>query len=132
MVDGTIARKTKGVSKFGARFDTVADAVFTGVCFVRILPLVYIPVWLRIWIAVIVTIKIGNVLWEFLRRKRLLSVHSFLNKATGFLLFLFPLTINLIEPLYSSVVVSSLAMLAALNEWYCVAFQSDERMERSL
>ena len=38
MVDGTIARKTGSVSKFGARLDTVADFVFMSVCCVKILP----------------------------------------------------------------------------------------------
>ena len=37
MVDGTIARKTRSVSKFGARLDTVADFVFMSVCCVKIL-----------------------------------------------------------------------------------------------
>ena len=44
MVDGTIARKTKSMSEFGARLDTVADSVFVAVCFVKILPLMQFPI----------------------------------------------------------------------------------------
>ena len=65
MVDGTIARKTKSVSEFGAKLDTVADIVFAAVCFVKILPLIQFPTWLWIWIVIIATSKIGNVVVLF-------------------------------------------------------------------
>jgi len=118
MVDGTIARKTKSVSETGARLDTVADIVFVAVCFVKILPLIQFPTWLWIWIIVIATIKIGNVVWGLICNKKLVSMHTILNKATGFLLFLFPLTLSFIEPMYSSVIVCSLATVSAINEVY--------------
>ena len=118
MVDGTIARKTKSVSETGARLDTVADIVFVAVCFVKILPLIQFPTWLWIWIVVIATIKIGNVVWGLIYNKKLVSMHSILNKATGFLLFIFPLTLSFIEPMYSSVIVCSLATVSAINEVY--------------
>ena len=118
MVDGTIARKTKSVSETGARLDTVADIVFVAVCFVKILPLIQFPTWLWIGIIVIATIKIGNVVWGLICNKKLVSMHTILNKATGFLLFLFPLTLSFIEPMYSSVIVCSLATVSAINEVY--------------
>lgn len=116
IMDGTVARKTKAVSEFGAKLDTVADIVFVAVCFAKMLPLMNLPIWLWIWIAVIAIIKIGNILWGLICGKQLISLHTFLNKVTGFLLFLFPLTPNFIEPMYSSVVVCSVAMLAAIKE----------------
>ena len=118
MVDGTIARKTMSASERGARLDTVADIVFVAVCFVKILPLIQFPTWLWIWIVVIATIKIGNVVWGLICNKKLVSIHTILNKATGFLLFLFPLTLSFIEPMYSSVIVCSLATVSAINEVY--------------
>ena len=118
MVDGTIARRTKTISEFGARLDSIADIVFVAVCFVKILPLIHLPVLLWIWIAIIATIKIGNILWRFICSKRLISIHTLLNKTTGFLLFLFPLTLSFIEPMYSSVVVCSLATVSAIHEVY--------------
>ena len=116
MIDGKIARKTKTISEFGARLDTAADIVFVAVCLVKILPLTHLPVWLYIWIAIITTLKIGNILWEFIRSKRLLSIHTILNKTTGFLLFLFPFTLSFVEPMYSSVMVCSLATVSVINE----------------
>ena len=118
MADGTIARKTNSVSEFGARLDTVADGVFTAVCFVKILPIMQFPAWLWIWIGMIAIIKVGNVIWGLISNKRLVSLHTILNKITGFLLFLLPLTFDFIEPIYSSAVVCFIATLSAINELY--------------
>ena len=118
MIDGTIARKTKSVSELGARLDTVADSVFVAVGFVKILPLMEFPTWLWNWIVIIAIIKIGNVVWGLICNKKLVSMHTILNKVTGFLLFLFPLTFSFIEPMYSSVTVCSLATVSAINEVY--------------
>ena len=38
-------------------------------------------------------IKIGNIIWGFINKKKLISLHTFMNKATGVLLFLLPLTL---------------------------------------
>ena len=118
MIDGTIARRTKTISEFGARLDAAADIVFVAVCFAKILPLIHLPVLLWIWIAIIAAVKIGNILWGFICSKRLISIHTLLNKATGCLLFLFPLTLGFIKPMYSSVIVCSLAMVSAIPEVY--------------
>jgi len=118
MVDGTIARKTKSISELGARLDTIADSVFVAVCFVKILPLIQFPTWLWTWILMIAIIKIGNVVWGLISNKKLVSMHTILNKVTGFLLFLLPLTLSFIEPIYSSVVVCFVATVAAINEMY--------------
>ena len=118
MVDGTIARKTNSVSETGARLDTVADIVFVAVCLAKILPLMNFPDWLWLWIVAVAVIKTANIVWGLIRRKKLVSVHTLLNKATGFLLFLFPLTLNVIEPIYSAVILCSLATASAINELY--------------
>lgn len=120
MADGIIARKTKSISELGARLDTVADSVFVAVCFVKILPLMQFPAWLWTWIVIIAIIKIGNVILGLISNKKLVSIHTILNKVTGFLLFLLPLTLSFIEPIYSSVVVCLMATLSAINELYLI------------
>ena len=118
MADGTIARKTKSISELGARLDTVADSVFIAVCFVKILPLMQFSTWLWTWIVIIAIIKIGNVVWVLISNKKLVSIHTILNKVTGFLLFLLPLTLSFIEPIYCSAVVCFMGTLSAINEVY--------------
>lgn len=120
MIDGTIARKTNAVSEFGSKLDTVADIVFVVVCLIKLLPMIHIPIWLWIWIGVIAIIKVTNIVWGFIRKKRFVSVHTVLNKITGFALFLLPLTVTFIEPTYTVLVVCCLATVAAIQEGYCV------------
>ena len=120
MLDGTIARKTKSVSELGARLDTAADGVLVAVCFAKILPLMQFPTWLWTWIIMIAIIKIGNIVWGVISNKKLISIHTILNKVTGFLLFLLPFTIKFIEPIYSSTVVCFMATLSAIDEMYYV------------
>ena len=94
MIDGTIARKTNSTSEMGAKIDTAADLAFVAVSLIKILPTITIPQWLWIWGAVIAIIKIGNILWGYVSAKQFLSLHTMMNKITGLLLFLLPLTLS--------------------------------------
>ena len=120
MIDGTIARKTGAVSEFGARLDTVADFVFLSVSLTKFLPIVPISQWLLVWIAVIGVVKIGNLIWGYVRIKTLVSLHTVMNKITGLLLFLLPLTFPIIDLNYSSIAVCVVASLAAIHESFYI------------
>ena len=121
MIDGTIARKMEAVSKFGARLDTVADFVFMFVCSIKMLPLIHIPVWLWVWIIIVALIKIFNIALVFIHKKKLISIHSVLNKATGFALFLLPLSLTFDETIYSVATICVLATIAVMQEVYFIA-----------
>ena len=121
MIDGTIARKTETSSKFGARLDTASDFVFMFVCLVRILPLMHIPLWLLVWIIIVALIKIFNITLVFIRKKKLISIHSVLNKTTGFILFFLPPTLTFVQTTYSVVTVCVLATIAVMQEVYFIA-----------
>ena len=105
MVDGTVARKTNSASRFGSQLDTAADLVFIVASLVKLLPVIRMPQWLWIWGGVIAGIKIGNLVWGAAAKKQLLSLHTVMNKVTGFLLFLLPLTISFLELKYTAAVV---------------------------
>lgn len=116
MIDGTIARKTNSTSEFGAKMDTVADLVFVIVSLIKLLPIIHIPGWLWIWVSVIAIIKIWNIIWGYVSKKQFISPHTIMNKITGLLLFLLPLTLSFVELKYSSLVVCSIATFAAIQE----------------
>jgi CDP-diacylglycerol--glycerol-3-phosphate 3-phosphatidyltransferase len=121
MIDGTIARKTGAVSKLGAKLDTIADFVFMLVCSIKILPLIRIALWLWVWIIVIASIKIFNIALIFIRKKKLISIHSVFNKITGFALFLLPLSLTFVETTYSVATICLLATIAVVQEVYLIA-----------
>ena len=116
MIDGTIAKKTNSASEFGAKLDTVADLLFVAVSLIKLLPIIHIPGWLWIWGSAIAIIKIGNIIWGYVSKKQFIALHTIMNKITGFLLFLLPLTLSLVELKFSSLVVCSIATFAAIQE----------------
>ena len=118
MIDGAVARKTDTVSEFGSRLDTIADIVFVVVCLIKVLLVLDIPIWLYIWIAIIALIKVANIAVGYIRQKEFISVHSMMNKVTGALLFVFPLTLTLIDLRCSASVVCMVATVAAVQEGY--------------
>ncbi|MCR5783522.1 MAG: CDP-alcohol phosphatidyltransferase family protein [Clostridia bacterium] len=120
MADGAVARKTGTVSEFGSKLDTVADIVFVAVCLIKVLPVSDVPVWLYIWIAGIAFIKAANIATGYIRRKKFISVHSIINKVTGGLLFVFPLTLSFTDFKYSAAVVCAVATIAAFYEGYLI------------
>ena len=122
MIDGVVARKTLSNSRFSAKLDTVADLIFMVVAFYKLLPTIHISQWFWVWMLVIVTIKLSNIIWGLMRKKTLISVHSALNKATGFVLFLLPLTIQIVELNLSLTIACLLATIAAVHEGYCIMF----------
>ena len=120
MIDGAVARKTGTVSELGSRLDTIADIVFTAVCLIRLLPVLEFPAWLYTWIAVIAVIKLLNIVTGYLKQKQFPAVHSVMNKVTGGLLFLLPLTLTWIDLRYSAAAVCAVAAVAAVHEGYLI------------
>ena len=120
MVDGTIARKTNSVSEFGARLDTTSDFLFFAVTFIKLLPIIHIQKWIWVWIVVIAIIKIFNVILGFIYKKKLISLHTLMNKITGLLLFLLPPAIQFIEIKYSLIAVCIVATFSAIQEGYYI------------
>ena len=116
MIDGAIARKTNSTGKFGSQLDTIADLIFVAVSLLKLLPAINIPRWLWIWCGIIAVIKISNIIWGYFSKNQFVSLHNIMNKITGLLLFLLPLTLPFIELKYSSIVVCSIATFAAIQE----------------
>ena len=127
MIDGTIARKTNSTSKFGSQLDTIADFVFVVVTLFKLLPVIYIPGWLWIWGGVIAFVKVSNVIWGYVSKKQFISLHTIMNKVTGLLLFLLPLTISFVELKYIAIAVCSIATISAIQEGFYVITDSEPK-----
>ena len=127
MLDGAIARKINSASGFGAKMDTVADLVFVAVSLIKLLSTIHIPGWLWIWGSVIAIIKIGNIIRGYVFKKQFISLHTIMNKITGLLLFLLPLTLSFVELKYSSVIVCSIATFAAIQEGFYIATNCENK-----
>ena len=120
MLDGAIARKTSTASEFGSKLDTVADFVMVTLCLIKLLPVIHIPTWLLIWIIVIAVIKAVNLISGYVTRKKIVVLHTIMNKVTGILLFVLPLTLKIIDLKYSGAIASAVATFAAIQEGHMI------------
>ena len=120
IADGWVARKTNTVSEFGSKLDTIADFIFVVVCLFKLIPVLDVPIWLYSWIGIIALIKIINIVSGYVMQKQFVVIHSMMNKVTGILLFVLPLTISFIDMKYSAAVVGIIATFAAVQEGHFI------------
>jgi CDP-diacylglycerol--glycerol-3-phosphate 3-phosphatidyltransferase len=120
MADGAAARKTGTVSEFGSKFDTAADFVLVAVCLIKLIPVIHVPAWLIVWIIVIAAIKAVSLISGYVMRKEIVVLHTVMNKVTGILLFILPLTLTLIDLKYSGAFVCAAATFAAVQEGHLI------------
>lgn len=130
MIDGSVARKTDTVSEFGSKLDTVADFILVAVCLIKLIPVLDIESWMFIWIAIIVIIKMINIISGVVIQKRFVSVHSVMNKIAGGLLFALPLTLRVIDLRYSAAIICAIATFAAIQEGHYIrSFKEKNNVE---
>ncbi len=120
MADGSVARKTGTASALGAKLDSAADFVLVAVCLIKLIPVLHIPTRLIIWMIVIAVIKAINLISGYVVQKKIVALHTVMNKATGLLLFVLPLTLSFIDLKYSGAVVSAVATFAAIQEGHLI------------
>jgi CDP-diacylglycerol--glycerol-3-phosphate 3-phosphatidyltransferase len=91
------------------------------VSFIKLVPVIRIPVWIWVWAAVIAMGKLVTLVWGFTQMKQMPSLHTIANKATGLCLFLLPLTMSFVDLRYTAPVVCVIATIAAIQEGYYIA-----------
>ena len=120
MLDGFVARRTNSASPLGAKLDSMVDVVFLAVCLIKLLPVLALPVWLWVWVGLIALLRLVNVVSGFVRRKKLVLLHTRANKLTGALLFLLPLSLGFLNIAYTAVPLCALASFAAIQEGHFI------------
>jgi len=115
-MDGFIARKTKTTSRLGEKLDTIADMVMTGVLLVVIYPIVNIETKIFIWIILIGFIRIASMVVIFKKYKTFAMLHSYGNKITGIVIYIFPILIPLIQTTVLMHIICLVATISAIEE----------------
>lgn len=116
MIDGFIARKTGSISKLGAKLDSAADMVMAGVLLFMLYPVVKPGVEIIIWIILIAIIRFASITVAFKKYKTFASIHTYGNKITGIVLFLFPILLSYIPAALSMYIVCAVASISAVEE----------------
>jgi CDP-diacylglycerol--glycerol-3-phosphate 3-phosphatidyltransferase len=116
IIDGYLARKTNLASRLGAILDSIADIVFISAAAVTLLPSVFIPLGIIIWIILIAIIRIVSLLVGYYKYHTFTALHTYTNKAAGILLFCFPYLYNFISIKYLSLIICAIASISSVEE----------------
>ena len=86
----------------------------------RLIPAVHVSVPLIIWIIVIAVIKAINLISGYVMRKDIVVLHTAMNKVTGVLLFVLPITVAFIDLRISGTIVGAVATFAAIQDGHLI------------
>ena len=118
VLDGFAARKLHIESEFGKKLDSISDLFFYTTMMIKIWPYLtkYLPwqIWGMIWTTF--GFRVALYFYVSLAHNRFLSNHTYLNKATGFLLFFVPFMIETTFFVNYSTLVVSVALIAVIYE----------------
>ena len=120
MLDGFVARKTGTASVFGERLDSISDLIFFLFAAIVLVPRLQISLPLYILVSFVFLLRVGNMVFSYAKRKRIILLHTALNKATGLLIFIFPFTMNYIDQNITVSLLSLLALISSLEETYLI------------
>lgn len=92
VLDGTVARATGKTTQLGARLDSIADLLFYTVMILRVFPVLWerLPQWVWLCVAFVLLLRLLAYITAYVKYHRFASMHTYLNKLTGFCLFFVP------------------------------------------
>lgn len=114
--DGFAARRTGNVTRTGQLLDSVADVLWLSALACRLLPEMSLQPRMLYWIAAIALLRVISLAVGAVRFHRIAFVHTWGNKATGLLLFCFPLLFAAAGQTVSVTVTAIAATLSAAEE----------------
>lgn len=118
MIDGYIARKMNATSMVGSILDSIGDFVFISVMFMVLSPIIKVPREILIFIVLVVIVRMVSVCVVFYKYKTFAILHTYANKATGIIMFCFPLLYNFIHTSILAGVICTIAAIAAIEELF--------------
>ena len=114
--DGFIARKTGKTSRLGARLDSIADMTMVTVLIIMLFPVIRPEAEMLAWIAAIAGIRLISMCVALVKYKTFASIHTYGNKITGLLMFLFPLFMPVMNVTLLVYILCFTASLSAIEE----------------
>lgn len=127
VVDGVIARATNSTSELGAKLDSIADMLFYAVMLVKILPILIdiLPTWVWCIVGAILLIRVISYILAAIKFHKFASLHTYMNKLTGFSIFLTPYFVRESFGYDYCVVVCVVAGIASIEELLIHLFRKE-------
>jgi len=116
ITDGFIARTTATTSILGAKLDSMADMIMIGVLLFILYPIVNPSAIIIIWIISIAIIRLASMFISLKKYKTLACLHTYGNKITGIVLFIFPILLPYIHTTVLIYIICTVASISAIEE----------------
>lgn len=116
ILDGFLARKFKITSELGAALDSLGDFVMIIILMYLLFPYVDLNDYVILWIIGIVVIRFSSLFVSFVKYHTLAFLHTYANKATGLLLFSFPILYVSFGVDITAILLCSIASISAIEE----------------
>ncbi|WP_245671825.1 CDP-alcohol phosphatidyltransferase family protein [Desulfuribacillus stibiiarsenatis] len=118
MLDGFLARKMGTESRFGEILDSIADMVMVAVLLVILFPIIKPSELIIFWIIVIAIIRFSAMTVALMKYNVFISLHTYGNKITGAILFVFPLVIPYVPMNFLAYGIVIVASISAVEELF--------------
>jgi len=116
ILDGALARRLKAESSFGSRLDSAADFLLVCILLCLLIPVIQPGGEVLIWVVVIGLLRLLAACTVRVRFGHWCFLHTWGNKLTGGLLFLYPLTLDLAPSSGIQYFLCIIATLTAIEE----------------
>ncbi len=116
LLDGPVARALHIQSEIGAKLDSAADLVFAAVMAVVIVQNIELPAWLWVCAGCAAAVRVVSYGVGFLKYHTFSALHTYGNKATGALIFAFPLLYAFLGLTASGVILCVTALFSSAEE----------------
>ena len=117
LLDGPVARALHTQSNAGAKLDSAADFVFAAAIAVVIVRGIPLPAWLWGCAGCVAAVRLAGYGVGFVKYRTFSALHTDANKATGALIFAFPLLFALLGLTASGVILCAAALFSAVEEF---------------
>jgi len=116
IMDGFIARKIDATSELGAKLDSIADMIMVGVLLFVFYPIVNTTIQIFVWASLIAIIRLSAMIVAMQKYKIFAMLHTYGNKITGMVLYIFPLLIPFIGANVIVYICCIVASISAIEE----------------
>ncbi|MHB8064422.1 MAG: CDP-alcohol phosphatidyltransferase family protein [Ruminiclostridium sp.] len=130
IMDGFIARKTGTTSRLGEKLDSIADLLMVGVLIVVLYPIIKPATQMVIWIISIGIVRIASMVVALKKYKTFAFLHTYGNKISGLVLFLFPILLPYIPTSVLIFIICVIASISAIEELIIQLTSSELQVNR--
>jgi CDP-diacylglycerol--glycerol-3-phosphate 3-phosphatidyltransferase len=116
IMDGFVARKTGTTSSLGAKLDSMADLIMTGLLLLLLYPIINPATEVLLLVILIGIIRIASMTVALKKYKTFAVLHTYGNKLTGIALFIFPLLLPYIHVTVLINIICVVASISAIEE----------------